>query len=339
MFLRVCSPEMLAGVIFFCRLLRVTAVQAGGRRRCLEVHFDVHLQRVRVLPGKWCHVASDTVALHHCALPLEFGCRSQIFNQINARSLTDDWNVYAFGRSSTLFICITFVEAGLQAILVQFGGPFTKTTGLSPAHWGISIGLAAFTFPLGVAMRFIPVPPKLPDYAAFYQEEFAVRRVAQMSVYSPPTFVVACFSSQARMDHRRSHRLATGDAVERVFMEGPPIDTGHLSPLSTTTESDNLPVAGPPALRTARSFALPPLLPRVGVENDRTTVDMTGVQGAAPLATESDKVVALRPSARLPPSIVTPSTKASPHRSNKTVYPVSRERFAAAAQLASAGPS
>lgn len=98
----------------------------------------------------------------------------QIFNQVNARSLTDDWNVYGLGGSSTLFIIILTIEAGLQAILVEFGGPFTKTTGLTPTHWAISIGMAAFTLPLGVVMRLIPVPPKLSDYASFYEEEFAV---------------------------------------------------------------------------------------------------------------------------------------------------------------------
>ena len=100
----------------------------------------------------------------------------QIFNQINARSLTDDWFVYDIGPSSKLFIIITFIEAGLQAILVEFGGPFMKTTGLAPVHWGISIGLAAIAFPVGIVMRFIPVPPKHSDYAAFYQDEFAVRK-------------------------------------------------------------------------------------------------------------------------------------------------------------------
>ena len=105
---------------------------------------------------------------HQCVIPY------QIFNQVNARSLTDEWNVYSLGGSSSLFVIILTIEAGLQAILVEFGGPFTKTTGLTPTHWAISIGMAAFTLPLGVAMRYIPVPPKLSDYASFYEEEFAV---------------------------------------------------------------------------------------------------------------------------------------------------------------------
>lgn len=265
---------------------------------------------------------------------------SQIFNQINARSLTDDWNVYGFGRSSTLFLFITVVEAGLQAILVEFGGPFTKTTGLSPAHWGISIGLAAFTFPLGVVMRFVPVPPKRSDYAAFYQEEFSVRFfmpaypcVSLSTIYAAP-FV----RFQARMNMRRSQHVVTAvDAVERTAVESTPVDVAPPPTAPTTTAPPGqVGPGGVPPLRKALSFALPPLLPpHAGPESERTAVDMTRVDGAAaPLASDSEKVVAVRPSARLPVDLDDATPKASPHRSNKTVYPVSRERFAAAAQLA-----
>jgi len=69
-----------------------------------------------------------------------------------------------------------FVEAGLQAILVQFGGPFTKTTGHH--HTLVDFDcLGGIHIPLGVAMRYIPVSPKLSDYAAFFEEEFEVRLV------------------------------------------------------------------------------------------------------------------------------------------------------------------
>lgn len=98
----------------------------------------------------------------------------QIFNQINARSLTDRWDVLSECKGSRLFMSILLVEGGLQALLVELGGPIMRTTGLTPAHWGLSLGLAAVTFPLGVIMRYIPVPSKPSDYAALYQDEFAV---------------------------------------------------------------------------------------------------------------------------------------------------------------------
>jgi hypothetical protein len=136
-------------------------------------------------------------------------CRSisryhlQLFNQINARSLTDSKNVFARMRSSRMwvfhvlplrrrhvhfihalnaptailcrFITIVLGEAALQVFMVQFGGPFTKTTGLTSAHWLVSIGIAAITLPLGVIMRFIPVPSKPSDYAYHFQSDFAAR--------------------------------------------------------------------------------------------------------------------------------------------------------------------
>lgn len=133
-----------------------------------------------------------------------------------------------------------------------------------------------------------------------------------------------------RMANRHADRLAAGDAVERVFSQGSESSLVQIPPESspTATEPDGL--GGLPALRAARSFVLPPLLPQgqqqAGTaDSSRTAVDV-GAGGAAP--SSSEKVVALRPSARLPASL-DPVPKTSPHRTNsKTVYPVSRERLA-----------
>lgn len=99
----------------------------------------------------------------------------QIFNEWNARSLTDAWNVYTRLNGSGPFLTIILIEAGLQAVLVELGGPFLQTTGLTATHWGISILLGALSAPLGVVMRAIPVPSRPADTARFYEDHFAVR--------------------------------------------------------------------------------------------------------------------------------------------------------------------
>ena len=86
-----------------------------------------------------------------------------------------------------MFLSILCVEAALQALLVEVGGPFLKTTGLTPAHWGATLGLAAITFPLGIIMRFIPVPNKLSDYASLYQQDYAVRMTSSVIAGVAPT--------------------------------------------------------------------------------------------------------------------------------------------------------
>jgi hypothetical protein len=138
------------------------------------------------------------------------------------------------------------------------------------------------------------------------------------------------------MNLRRSQLvIKEGDAVERVAIESTPVDVAPV-PTAPTASAPPGQVGGVPPLRKALSFALPPLLPpHAGPESERTAVDIKHVGEAALLASDSEKVVAVRPSARLPAADLDDTTpKTSPHRSNKTIYPVSPERFAVATQLA-----
>jgi len=96
----------------------------------------------------------------------------QLFNELNARSIEDEWNVLSGVLGNHMFMGIIFLSAGLQALLVEFGGSFVKTTGLSATHWGYSIGLGALVLPLGILMRFIPVPSRPMDFADAYTSWF-----------------------------------------------------------------------------------------------------------------------------------------------------------------------
>lgn len=92
----------------------------------------------------------------------------QLFNEFNARSIEDDWNVFRGLSKNWLFMAIIFATVGMQAFIVEVGGDFTKTTGLSGIHWLYTILLGAIALPLGVLMRFIPVGERETDYAEYY---------------------------------------------------------------------------------------------------------------------------------------------------------------------------
>lgn len=81
----------------------------------------------------------------------------QVFNEFNARSLFDDWRVFHGVAKNPIFIAVIFVTAGMQAFIVEVGGSFTKTTGLTGHQWLVSIAFGALAFPIGFLMRFIPV--------------------------------------------------------------------------------------------------------------------------------------------------------------------------------------
>ncbi|RHY33037.1 hypothetical protein DYB32_001924 [Aphanomyces invadans] len=82
---------------------------------------------------------------------------AQVFNEINARSVTNDWRVLNGFMSNSMFLFILVMTIVCQVLIVEFGGNFTKTSPLDAAMWGYSVAIGFLALPLGVAMRFIPV--------------------------------------------------------------------------------------------------------------------------------------------------------------------------------------
>jgi len=89
----------------------------------------------------------------------------QIFNEFNARSIGDDFNVFKGLQKNPLFVGIAVFTVVAQFFLVEFGGEFVKTAGLSNEQWMKSFLLGAVTLPLGGLMRLIPVADDPNDFA------------------------------------------------------------------------------------------------------------------------------------------------------------------------------
>ncbi|PNW83854.1 hypothetical protein CHLRE_04g217954v5 [Chlamydomonas reinhardtii] len=67
----------------------------------------------------------------------------QLFNQVNCRRVRDEADVTEGLAAHPLFLGIVGAEAGLQAAIVQWGGDAFSTSPLSPAQWGLCLGLGA----------------------------------------------------------------------------------------------------------------------------------------------------------------------------------------------------
>jgi hypothetical protein len=80
-----------------------------------------------------------------------------------------------------MFLAVIAISMGLQALFVEVGGEFFKTTGLTGAHWGITVGLGALTLVVGVLLRFVPVPARETDFASFFSEWFAEKEAKKAS--------------------------------------------------------------------------------------------------------------------------------------------------------------
>ena len=92
----------------------------------------------------------------------------QIYNEFNARSLGDDWNVFSGLNRNPVFLGVIAVTIILQIILVEFGGEFVETSALSPMQWVSTVLLAMLTWPVGVCMRCIPITE---DEASFVSHD------------------------------------------------------------------------------------------------------------------------------------------------------------------------
>ena len=105
---------------------------------------------------------------------------ANLFNLINARELRDNVLGAFIGlHKNTTFIAVFFGCAGLQAIFVQFGGLFFRSTGLSGYHWGITVGLGALSLPVNILARFIPSFDRQEDFSAFYSKWFYAKMDAK----------------------------------------------------------------------------------------------------------------------------------------------------------------
>ena len=63
----------------------------------------------------------------------------QIFNEINSRKVHNELNVFTGLFSNWLFLAILVGTAGVQAIIVEFGGEAFKVTGLTWVQWLICV--------------------------------------------------------------------------------------------------------------------------------------------------------------------------------------------------------
>jgi len=91
----------------------------------------------------------------------------QIFNELNARSIGDDINIFKGLANNSMFQMVILFTVITQVGLVELGGDFLRTTPLTPTEWYQSVALGAVALPLGVLMRFIPVKEDPSDYAGY----------------------------------------------------------------------------------------------------------------------------------------------------------------------------
>eukprot|EP01118_Nematostelium_gracile_P018615 TRINITY_DN832_c0_g1_i2.p1 TRINITY_DN832_c0_g1~~TRINITY_DN832_c0_g1_i2.p1 ORF type:complete len:1035 (-),score=320.40 TRINITY_DN832_c0_g1_i2:105-3209(-) len=86
----------------------------------------------------------------------------QLFNEINARVLSDDFNVFRGIHKNPIFGAVLVVSIIIQALLIEFGFAFAHTTSLDALQWLFCILVSSLSLPLAVFIKLIPVPADKP---------------------------------------------------------------------------------------------------------------------------------------------------------------------------------
>merc|ERR1719189_1266469 len=84
----------------------------------------------------------------------------QIWNEINARKVNGEWNVFEFFFGNLYFSGILALEILLHLLIIEFGGEFTATTHLTWYEWLFAVGVGSTTVVVNQLIRLIPVENK-----------------------------------------------------------------------------------------------------------------------------------------------------------------------------------
>ncbi len=95
----------------------------------------------------------------------------QLFNEVNARSIDDHQNVFENILKSKIFVVVLFLSAGVQVVIVEFGGLAFKVVPLAWDQWLFCVGVAAASLPVGFLLRAIPVPSLAFDVSRDFTNE------------------------------------------------------------------------------------------------------------------------------------------------------------------------
>ena len=149
-----CPDYDVGSMAIECLEKEHTAV-SGGNMRGSSVGHKFSFERLPQFTSRCLKCVTDNYV--HGTIIFNAFIWCQIFNEYTSRMLEDELNFLSGILSNKMFLYVSLVSVGLQIFIVEVTGSFMNTSPLTLYQWGVTIGLAALTFPVSVLMRFIPV--------------------------------------------------------------------------------------------------------------------------------------------------------------------------------------
>jgi len=110
----------------------------------------------------------------------------QLFNEINCRKLEDELNIFQGIFRNWIFIGVVFFTVVVQVLIVEFGGQFSNTVPLNLIQWVFCIVIGSISLPIGMLLRFIPVPKEEgPRRRPPEEEEHLIPKEEEIAVEIP----------------------------------------------------------------------------------------------------------------------------------------------------------
>ena len=112
---------------------------------------------------------------HHFTIIFNAFVFCQVFNEFNAREIGDRFDPIRSLSQSPMFLMVIVFTVIAQWCIVEFGGDFTQTYPLSFQEWRITVGMGAFSLPVGFLMRLIPIEEDPATFAGITPKKDRVR--------------------------------------------------------------------------------------------------------------------------------------------------------------------
>lgn len=135
------------------------------RNISVQFLFQLGLLWYLLMPLGAVHFSVEAESTTHLTVVFNTFVFCQVFNEINARSIGDDFDVLRGLNRNPLFVGILVFTAFAQYFIVTFGGEFVRTTPLSHEQWLKCILLGALSLPIGGLMRLIPASEDKENFA------------------------------------------------------------------------------------------------------------------------------------------------------------------------------
>lgn len=102
----------------------------------------------------------------------------QLFNELNARKIHDEINIFSGITKNRVFLYVCVLQVVMQIVIVQFTGDWFKCKPLDASEWFICIAIGAISLPVGLLLRCISVKDA-PSWMALCSEvdEVEIREV------------------------------------------------------------------------------------------------------------------------------------------------------------------